>query len=286
MPPSIPGDPNPLDSIAELYIRKGKLDEAAAKYREDLDVQAGFLPLLRDWLTFTPSGKLRQVKSLAGGVHRPGATNGKNGVALAEGKFYGYFLGRWEKSWPGFVALRKIGESYGAALSRCGDHRLDQRTTSIVIAANTTSARKGFQGSGSITSFQQNPSDRGVQRDLIRATLGWVDLQGRWRERTPPRPGSGTPGSFLHVSSGQIRTLYSVHSFSVRWARKSLWWSSAVDQSDIHRGRRSLRRNFPNAKTNAGHRQLQYRPSSRTSSPGRTGKRATSIRPPPKSGSS
>jgi tetratricopeptide (TPR) repeat protein/predicted Ser/Thr protein kinase len=38
-----PGDANPIDSMAELYFKMGKLDEAVAKYREVLDIEPGFI---------------------------------------------------------------------------------------------------------------------------------------------------------------------------------------------------------------------------------------------------
>ncbi len=37
-----PGDPNPLDSIAELYFKMGNLDEAIEKYNETLDIDPNF----------------------------------------------------------------------------------------------------------------------------------------------------------------------------------------------------------------------------------------------------
>jgi len=37
-----PGDANPFDSIAEIYLRMGRLDEAMAKYKEALDVKPDF----------------------------------------------------------------------------------------------------------------------------------------------------------------------------------------------------------------------------------------------------
>jgi serine/threonine protein kinase/Tfp pilus assembly protein PilF len=38
-----PGDANPLDSMAEIYLRRGKLDEAIAKYKEALEIKPDFL---------------------------------------------------------------------------------------------------------------------------------------------------------------------------------------------------------------------------------------------------
>ena len=39
----LPGDANPIDSIAELYFRMGKLDECIAKYKEALNLKPDFL---------------------------------------------------------------------------------------------------------------------------------------------------------------------------------------------------------------------------------------------------
>ena len=38
----LPGDANPIDSMAELYLRMGKIDEAIAKYKEALEAKPGF----------------------------------------------------------------------------------------------------------------------------------------------------------------------------------------------------------------------------------------------------
>jgi tetratricopeptide (TPR) repeat protein/predicted Ser/Thr protein kinase len=38
----LPGDANPVDSIAEIYFRMGKLDEAILKYREALEIKPDF----------------------------------------------------------------------------------------------------------------------------------------------------------------------------------------------------------------------------------------------------
>ena len=37
-----PGDPNPLDSLAEIYFWMGRLDEAIARYKEALEAKADF----------------------------------------------------------------------------------------------------------------------------------------------------------------------------------------------------------------------------------------------------
>jgi tetratricopeptide (TPR) repeat protein len=38
----LPGDANPFDSMAELYLRMGKIDQAIAKYKEALEAKPGF----------------------------------------------------------------------------------------------------------------------------------------------------------------------------------------------------------------------------------------------------
>jgi tetratricopeptide (TPR) repeat protein len=107
-----PGDPNPLDSLAELYLRSGQLDKSEARYREALEARPdftgsclglAFISALREnydetfrWLDehqalATPTGKMEGL----GLIH-----------------FYEFLVGRLEDSLAGYLALRKIGESY------------------------------------------------------------------------------------------------------------------------------------------------------------------------------
>ncbi len=110
-----PGDPNPIDSLAELYLRMGQLDKAEAKYKEALALRPDFAgscaglsylfglkenyPELESWENAfisraAPTQKLQMVWF----VH-----------------FNEYLLGRPEKALAGFLSLRKTYEAYASA---------------------------------------------------------------------------------------------------------------------------------------------------------------------------
>ncbi len=115
-----PNDPNPRDSIAELSMRMGKLDESAAKYRAILTVQPDFY---LSWASLAYVSGLREdyaemnraLKEFV--VHAPTETAKAEGMWLQA--FARYFLGQWDGALADFASLRgrmeKAGLDYNAA---------------------------------------------------------------------------------------------------------------------------------------------------------------------------
>ena len=108
-----PGDPNPLDSLAELYLRFGQLDKAEAKYKEVLEIKPDFTSSCK------ALAYLRALKEDYPGIFhwldefmaRAMPTQKMEGLALI--CFYDFFSGRLERALAEALNLRKIGESYG-----------------------------------------------------------------------------------------------------------------------------------------------------------------------------
>jgi len=107
-----PGDPNPVDSLAELYLRMGQLDKAESKYKEALDLKSDFtgscsglayISALRE--NYGPT-----TRWLEEFLARSTPTQKMEGLWLVH--FYDYLQGRLERSLAGYLSLRKIGESY------------------------------------------------------------------------------------------------------------------------------------------------------------------------------
>jgi len=172
-----PGDPNPIDSLAELYVHTGNLDEAEARYREALDARPDFLGS-RAGLAYIAAlrenyGEVtRRLEEL---VARANPTEKMEWLWYAN--FIDYFLGRREKSLAGYLALRKICESYGAALIAAGVDRISGYI--YCDLGRFDEARKAFLASYEY-SRQGDPTGQNIVSAHNAWRLGWVDLkQGR-----------------------------------------------------------------------------------------------------------
>jgi len=110
-----PGDANPVDSLAELYLLMGHLDQAESKYREALDLKADFTGSCRGLAYIYAMRENYQESSRWLGEFLAKAAPTEKMEALWLVNFYDHFLGRLEKSLDGFLALRKIAESYRSA---------------------------------------------------------------------------------------------------------------------------------------------------------------------------
>jgi tetratricopeptide (TPR) repeat protein len=172
-----PGDPNPLDSLAELYLRSGQLDKSEARYREALEARPdfaasclglAFISALREnydetfrWLeehqaVSTPTGKMEGL----GLIHS-----------------YEFLVGRLEDSLAGYLALRKIGESYDQDIVIA---YTDWILGSVLLEMGRfDEARQAFQSRDQY--FQRMYPDRkSANAAEIAILLGRIDLeQGR-----------------------------------------------------------------------------------------------------------
>ncbi len=111
-----PGDSNPIDSLAELYLRMGKLDLAEAKYRQALELRPDF---------YNSCGGVLYVACLledyAEARRWPGELIARAPMPTAKvegvwlGAFLDYFLGREDASLAAYAAIRKQAEAAGVA---------------------------------------------------------------------------------------------------------------------------------------------------------------------------
>ncbi|MDD8014932.1 MAG: protein kinase [Acidobacteriota bacterium] len=110
-----PGDANPLDSIAEMYLLQGRLDTAARKYKEVLDLKPEFHVSCRG-LAYVYA--LQENYPEAGRwveehiARAPTQTAKVGGLWLRA--FLRYLLGRWDQSLADYLEIRKRSEEAGA----------------------------------------------------------------------------------------------------------------------------------------------------------------------------
>ena len=110
-----PGDPNPIDSLAELYVHMGNLDKAEARYREALEAKPDFSGSCRGLAYVYALRENYQESSRWQSEFLAKAAPTERMEALWLINYFDYFLGRLEQSLDGYLALRKIAESFGSA---------------------------------------------------------------------------------------------------------------------------------------------------------------------------
>jgi serine/threonine protein kinase/tetratricopeptide (TPR) repeat protein len=169
-----PGDANPLDSMAELYVRMGKLDLAEAKYLEALNLRPDF---------FGSCASLAYVACLREDYsegYRWFDEYGKRAPASAREQsqwlraFTDYLLGRWDAALARFADLREEGESRGVAYSVA---MVDWITSFIY--------RDMGRNEAALTAFddwstRSNPGGLDFLRAAKAFFAGWIDV-GRGR---------------------------------------------------------------------------------------------------------
>jgi len=175
-----PGDPNPVDSLAELYLSMGQLDKAESKYREALEARPDFGGSHRG-LAYVSSLRENYGESsrrLEEFLARSTPTGKMEGLWLVS--FYDYLLGRSEKSLAGYFGLRKIGESYGQYYIVS---TVDWISGFIYAdLGRFDEARKAFQ---SLLEYYERtyPDQRNVGTIWRASLLAWTDLkQGRLQD--------------------------------------------------------------------------------------------------------
>jgi eukaryotic-like serine/threonine-protein kinase len=117
-----PGDPNPKDSLAELYMRMGKLDEATAKYKEVLAAKPDFY---LSWASLAFVYALQENYDEANRALEELIARAPTPSSKAEGMwlraYYRYLLGRWDQALADFSALRdqfrRGGADYPVAMT-------------------------------------------------------------------------------------------------------------------------------------------------------------------------
>jgi len=175
-----PGDPNPVDSLAELYLRFGQLDKAEAKYREALDLRSDFTSSCNA-LAYVCALKENYVEIdhwLNEFMVRATPTQKMEGLALIG--LYDLLSGRLEKSLTGILTLRKMGESYGQAFVVASADRI--AAVIYLQLGRYDEARKAF---GSYQEYLERttPGRKDLHALASAYHLGNVDLkQGRLKD--------------------------------------------------------------------------------------------------------
>ena len=172
-----PGDANPIDSLAELYLAMGNLDGSESKYREALELKPDFNSSCRGlaYIFALRENYGETSRWLEEFLNRSTATEKMEGLWLAS--FYDYLGGRLGKSLAGYQSLKKIAESYESAylvatinwisgFIHCDLGRFEE-------------ARKSFLAYREYTK-QGDPARQNANAAQHAFHLGWMDLkQGR-----------------------------------------------------------------------------------------------------------
>jgi serine/threonine protein kinase/tetratricopeptide (TPR) repeat protein len=172
-----PGDANPIDSLAELFLRQGRLDQAESKYREALSLNPDFTSACSGlaYISALRESYGETSRWLEEFLSRATATGKMEGLWLAN--YYEYFLGRLERSLTGYLALRKIAETHGAGYLVA----VVDWITGFISAdlGRFDEARKAFLAEYEYWK-QGDPALRDNYKARFAFHLGWVDLeQGR-----------------------------------------------------------------------------------------------------------
>ncbi|MEN6311472.1 MAG: protein kinase, partial [Acidobacteriota bacterium] len=174
----VPNLPNPVDSAAEMYLQMGKLDEAAAKYKAVLAIEPSF------YHSCMALAYVSALKEDYGEVERRLEESVKKAPlpqAKLEGlylvNFYGYLLGRLDRSLANLADLRAQAEKYGFDLGvAAADSLMGFMYADLGEAAK---ARRAFE-SWEAYIVKADPGLRDIQTGVRALLAGWVEIrQGR-----------------------------------------------------------------------------------------------------------
>jgi non-specific serine/threonine protein kinase len=112
-----PGDANPLDSMGELYFRKGELDGAIEKYREAIEVKEDFYYAYWEiGYIYALKGEYDKAIEWTDGFIRWSPSPGTAAGGLLWKSFYYYWLGRLDLALAEAEKGRKLAEEAGSNL--------------------------------------------------------------------------------------------------------------------------------------------------------------------------
>jgi serine/threonine protein kinase/tetratricopeptide (TPR) repeat protein len=110
-----PGQPNPVDSIAELFVRMGNLDAAVAKYESVLDMKADFYSSCRGLAyVFALKEDYGGTEHWLSEFARRAPVQAKVEEVWLRG-YFDYFLGRMDRSLETYLGLRSRFDKVQAA---------------------------------------------------------------------------------------------------------------------------------------------------------------------------
>jgi len=107
----LPGEANPVDSIAEMYFRMGKLDEAVLKYKEALEIRPDFGSDMRIAYIYALREDYPQALKWINQFMEMAQSPGVKAEGLAWRGFFCYaLLGRYERALDDADSAMKIAE--------------------------------------------------------------------------------------------------------------------------------------------------------------------------------
>jgi serine/threonine protein kinase/Tfp pilus assembly protein PilF len=173
-----PGEPNPIDSIAELNFRLGKFDEAKAKYLEALEVRPDFISSCRGlaYISAYREDYAAATHWLDEFVARAPTPTAKMEKYWLEA-YLDYFLGRWNESLAEYLALKEQAEKSGSPYLAA---TVDWITGFLYgDMGRYDLALKAFQANSDYN-FKRNPSELASNKATASFYLGWIEAkQGR-----------------------------------------------------------------------------------------------------------
>ncbi len=179
-----PGEANPIDSIAELYFRLGKFDEAKAKYQEVLEIRPDFYSsCIGLSYVFAFQENYPEARYwIEEGIKRAPTPNEKMEALWMKG-YYDYLLGRWDETLAEFLTIREQAEKAGGTAIVAGS---DWATGYLYTDRGEYDlARKAFQAH-SDWGVKRNPTYKNYYSTEQNFFTGWVDLkQGRVAAASP-----------------------------------------------------------------------------------------------------
>ena len=170
-----PGDPNPIDSLAELYLRMGQLDKAEEKYKEALALRPDFIGSCAG-LTylFALRENYNEMERWQNEfMSRATPTQKMEGLWIIY--YCDYLKGRLEKSLAGYLSLKKLAASFGSTYVMATVGWI----TGFIYCdlGRFKDAQNTFQSYLDYLKAGGSPEDFSAQRALL---LEWLDFkQGR-----------------------------------------------------------------------------------------------------------
>ena len=169
-----PGEANPIDSIAELYFRLGRFDEAKAKYQEALEIRPDFSSSRGLAYIFALQENYAETRHWLEEFITRAPTSAEKSEGYWLKAYFDYFLGRWDASVAEFLTVKEQREKSGLAFVAAmadwmrGFIYCDQGKYDL--------ARQSFQGCYDFW-LKRNPAYRSTYSVSMNFVFGWVDLK-------------------------------------------------------------------------------------------------------------
>ena len=171
-----PSDPNPLDSLAEIYMRMGRLDESVAKYKAAMAARPDFNSWAGLAFVYALQEKYDEMNRCQEEFIALASPGEKTGGRWRKA-FFGYLLGRWDQSLADYLLIKEQSKKAGAADIVKG---VDWITGFIYGDRGEFDLARGAFESSVAWDMKQDPANLTFFRAFENFYRGWVDLkQGR-----------------------------------------------------------------------------------------------------------